>query len=568
MNKKFIFFPVAAFASIFFFVSSVLYGLSPEIVKDEKISDNESAQKNSSNSPELTIFVSIPDVFKNLERPPVKFNHDKHTLALEKEGCEECHPKNIARKLLFEFPIIKDESSRDALMNSFHDACIGCHNEKLEQDEKAGPVTCGECHVIEPEYLPIMPEYYDTLRDTYHKECKACHTDPVKKAEDAGALDWKGFYIKDKTVMEEKWPVVSFDYYLHDKHEKALEKECGLCHFISPEEKKRILSEKNEPSCRDWLMEIPEEQSLSKRDSAHPRCINCHLERKEEQKKAGPVYCRECHTGIERTVEQQSNIPRENCEQEDKILILVKEDARMKGVPFSHKLHEEKSLSCQACHHDTLKACNTCHTIKGSEEGNFITLSEAYHEISSVWSCLGCHESEKKKPECAGCHNIIRSGLSEVSCDACHSGSLEDLDNTAELKNPDDILPDDLADEMEIDLLKNEYEQSKFPHLKIINKLIDISNKNNLARYFHSDETDFCSGCHHYSPVEAKKNVSPCSACHTSRKEPENNTPALLGAYHRSCLGCHKAMGGTEEEKPQTCTGCHKEKENKTIGQL
>jgi hypothetical protein len=36
--------------------------------------------------------------------------------------------------------------------------------------------------------------------------------------------------------------------------------------------------------------------------------------------------------------------------------------------------------------------------------------------------------------------------------------------------------------------------------------------------------------------------------------------PTLLGAYHRQCLGCHKAMGGEEKERPQSCTGCHKEK--------
>jgi hypothetical protein len=36
--------------------------------------------------------------------------------------------------------------------------------------------------------------------------------------------------------------------------------------------------------------------------------------------------------------------------------------------------------------------------------------------------------------------------------------------------------------------------------------------------------------------------------------------PALLGAYHQQCLGCHKEMGGAEEEMPQDCAGCHEEK--------
>ena len=34
------------------------------------------------------IFISIPEAFEDLDRAPVKYYHDKHALALEKEGCE------------------------------------------------------------------------------------------------------------------------------------------------------------------------------------------------------------------------------------------------------------------------------------------------------------------------------------------------------------------------------------------------------------------------------------------------------------------------------------------------
>jgi hypothetical protein len=60
--------------------------------------------------------------------------------------------------------------------------------------------------------------------------------------------------------------------------------------------------------------------------------------------------------------------------------------------------------------------------------------------------------------------------------------------------------------------------------------------------------------------VEAKKQVPQCVACHTARTEPLKRRPALLGAYHQQCLGCHRQMGGTEEEMPQKCEGCHEEK--------
>jgi hypothetical protein len=57
-----------------------------------------------------------------------------------------------------------------------------------------------------------------------------------------------------------------------------------------------------------------------------------------------------------------------------------------------------------------------------------------------------------------------------------------------------------------------------------------------------------------------KETVPQCRICHTVRKEPTGYIPALLGAYHLQCLGCHKEMGGNEEDMPQDCDGCHKEK--------
>ena len=91
---------------------------------------------------ERPILITIPEIFGEIERPPVKFYHDKHAIALEDDGCNVCHPKDEKEKLLFTFPKERDEKSEDALMNSYHDSCIGCHNEKLDVGEKAGPVTC------------------------------------------------------------------------------------------------------------------------------------------------------------------------------------------------------------------------------------------------------------------------------------------------------------------------------------------------------------------------------------------------------------------------------------------
>ena len=90
-------------------------------------------------------------VFDNPQRPPAVFKHDEHNEMAELDDCSECHH-------VYENGVkVEDESSEDAscsdchqldasddspsLMNAFHLNCKGCH---LEQ--KAGPVTCGECH--------------------------------------------------------------------------------------------------------------------------------------------------------------------------------------------------------------------------------------------------------------------------------------------------------------------------------------------------------------------------------------------------------------------------------------
>ena len=49
-------------------------------------------------------FISIPDVFEQLERPPVKFYHEKHTIALEPDSCGHCHPRNEEGQFTFTFP--------------------------------------------------------------------------------------------------------------------------------------------------------------------------------------------------------------------------------------------------------------------------------------------------------------------------------------------------------------------------------------------------------------------------------------------------------------------------------
>ncbi|MEI7437442.1 MAG: cytochrome c3 family protein [bacterium] len=465
---------------------------------------------------ERPVFVAIPAALEPLKRAPVLFWHDKHTAALKEDGCEACHPRK-AGQLEFTFPKQQVNSGRSALMDSFHKACTGCHTKRSDEHKQTGPVTCGECHAgkqayHEKEYRPLAPKDYEALRDPYHKECIACHQKPAKSASDAGVLNWKDFYVKEKDRIEQTWPEIVYDYAIHDKHVKALEKKCELCHYLSPALKQKLAAEGKEPTSQDWLREELPGKSLKQKEPAHLRCITCHLERQAGKKTHGPTDCKECHSNRQRTALELEKIQPPDYDKKDRILITA-EKAAMPAVPFDHKSHITASRSCAACHHNTLEACVKCHTLQGAKEGNFINLAEAYHKSGSKLSCIGCHDLEKAKPDCAGCHQLRRAGLSETQCTACHTGKLESLDKATKLPAPATLFPPDLKEELVISSLEKEYASTTIKHKDIAQKLTDISNNSKLATFFHSKETTVCSGCHHLGPLETQKRVPACSAC-------------------------------------------------------
>ena len=522
--------------------------------------------------------VSMANILGKLKRPPVRFDHGRHTRALqsEPESCRMCHEADDSRNLRFTFLEDWDETKPRRIMDSFHKKCVDCHTERTKQGRESGPVTCGECHVIQREhpakaYEPVLPEYYEALRDTFHNDCAACHREPAKTAGHAGPLDWQKFYVAEKVEAKSHWPKVTFDYSVHAKHNEALLGQCGLCHYISPARWEKIRAEARMPSGQDWVMDVDETNSLSHRPTAHARCINCHLkgEADPNRPQSGPVHCDGCHGGSERTIKELADVPRPQCEMEERILIQLEQGANLKAVAFNHESHVANSRACQDCHHKTLQPCQDCHTVKGSDEGGGVTLAEAHHDISSTYSCVGCHEAEKRKPDCAGCHQNMQSGLVMTACTGCHNGSLEALDQVVNLPAPGELIPDDVKAEMEISVEREfgpfkaddrDYGPSKFPHMAIVERLTHISNKSTLARHFHTDKMTLCSGCHHSAPLEAKADMPPCATCHTARGEPESQVPTLLGAYHQQCLGCHRQMDPGGGGLPQDCTGCHDEK--------
>ena len=102
-------------------------------------------------SQEDILFLS-DEAFGKGQRPPAVFAHDDHNEKAELDDCATCH--HVHRDGM----LVEDESSEDmscsdchhpkydeptpSLMKAYHKMCQGCHEE-----EKAGPITCGECHV-------------------------------------------------------------------------------------------------------------------------------------------------------------------------------------------------------------------------------------------------------------------------------------------------------------------------------------------------------------------------------------------------------------------------------------
>ncbi len=510
------------------------------------------------------ILLSLGPAEYDHSRPQIVFDHERHVRELGERACADCHAKKTDGTLVFEFPKnTADTAAPDSLTKAWHDSCIGCHAERSNWGQDAGPVTCGECHARDRHsafvYAPVLPSYYDPLRDTYHGECRNCHKKPALTAENAGELDWKKFYVHKGEVTEPQQPPSGFDYHRHDLHSRTLKDDCGLCHYLSPEKRRALDHAEKKPQCSDWLLEPDPQGIWREEDYAHSRCVNCHFTRKAAgEEKAGPLLCSGCHTHDARTPEQMKDAARSGCEQKEKILITSDNATVLAAVPFDHAAHQLRTTSCQECHHKNMQACRECHTPTGDEKGEFVTLAQAYHREQVNRSCVGCHAEQKQKGECAGCHQQLPSTLeSKSACTACHSGSLEALQRKRATVPPESLMPPGTKDSLHIGKLGQDYEKVDFKHLQIAKALAAASEKSLLAGHFHTDGMAMCAACHHYSPLEKGKPVPACRTCHDKKDILAAGRPDLLGAYHQQCLGCHQKMGGTEEKMPQTCEGCH-----------
>ena len=483
------------------------------------------------------LIIDSVKIFGDLERPPVQFLHDKHTVALAKKDkdCRTCHLSEKDR-LSLKFKRFKD-AGRQEVMDIYHSGCMACHKEMYAEKDKTGPVeTCGECH-------------------------------------------------QDKVKVQSSRQPMGFDQSLHFRHLKATADKCERCHHEYDEKTKKLFyAGGREGTCRYCHKAEAEKNRISMRLASHLFCIDCHRKTlasgKAKNKIAGPVQCNGCHDfNKQQLIKKVENIPRIKRNQPDVVLIRAAgkgtsgktSGGQMNPVPMDHKAHEKYNDTCRVCHHESMDSCSECHTLAGTKEGKDVKLERAMHQIGTTRSCIGCHELRHDQKRCAGCHAFMEKNQkqSDLSCFRCHIKSLQP--DAEAVQQPEVIASgllesrkaltgtyadEDIPEKILIGELVYEYEPVQFPHRKIVNSLMRNIKDNKLTSYFHSEKGAICRACHHNSPISKKP--PRCVSCHGKPFDETNLLrPGLKAAYHRQCMGCHKEMG-IEKPKSTECTDCHK----------
>ncbi len=485
------------------------------------------------------------------EMPAVIFLHDRHTEALVGKDCATCH---LQEQDEYNFNFKQAErQGYEADKAIFHDNCIGCHNEMRASGEHSGPDM---------------------------GQCRACH--------------------RPQSPPSTAWQPLLFDRSLHARHSeqqkiKPLNKSettnCSACHHQYDEAAQKIVSQPgSESACIYCHTETGQATARPARAAAHDSCVACHQRLTAADQKAGPATCGGCHDAqAQAKIERLAEVPRIKRNQPDAVLLTSRwgqKEATLKerrpvvaAVDFDHKTHEPSAETCRACHHASLQKCGECHTPKGDEKGQFISLTSAMHTGDAEQSCMGCHRQTQQSKDCAGCHaQMPVKSLAQTDCTTCHNfeltidengqvtpapdsaGALAAVEARIAMRNLPQALPADerIPETVVIDIMADQYQGAKFPHRKIVKALFDRSADNKMATVFHKTPETLCMGCHHNAPLEP--GPPSCASCHNPAMVDESNgRPGLKGAYHVQCIGCHQQMG-IEKPAATACIECHLKK--------
>ncbi len=498
--------------------------------------------------------LSLPAASGPQEMPKVWFQHDLHTAAPAGKDCSVCHLNDGG---IGGFSSLQGQEVGPG-MESFHELCLGCHEQLREEGRATGPLT---------------------------GECRKCHT-------------------RRPGVRADQQPLF-FGRFLHARHgEKhlgeVLGKEtpahCGACHHEYDEQSDRLVYRQGEEgSCRYCHATQSTEKTPSMREAAHESCVACHQRIREQVpgRAGGPVRCTGCH-GRERAWQAaQSAVPPYFPGERPDVLLLgnpgeavsslsKQPETRTRRIPavtFQHRQHEQKIRTCRACHHESLEPCRQCHAGQIAPfQGKPVPLEQAMHDPGSGKSCIGCHNRMKQEADCAGCHHQIAfTRFADSRCEACHSsanrefpreGFRDRADSSAigAAESKADTEPLDFSDipqHVRIDSLSENYEAVHFPHGKILRSLQERIARSSLAGSFHQGADTLCRGCHHTN--FDRQQIQNCGSCHGDSARPGGDAPDLKTAYHDQCLGCHQKMG-LEGLEATECVQCHREKGQSGVG--
>jgi hypothetical protein len=489
------------------------------------------------------IMINLPQESQGNEMPPVVFLHGRHNESVEGD-CTRCHVQKD-QTVVFKF----QRTDQPASMDLYHDNCIVCHEQQKDAGQTSGPTTA---------------------------QCRSCH----------------GATVPDP-LPGTQWEKINFDRSLHYIHEvsdhivspdnPSAPDNCNACHHRYDEAQQRIVTERGtESACIYCHKEVETDGVRSIRDASHDACVACHLTKKNQEKKAGPVECYGCHNaGVRAEMPVVPDAPRMKRNQPDAVFMTGgttgKDNAvyRMSPVVFDHKQHETAAASCRVCHHESLESCSQCHTPAGDEKGGFVRLEQAMHAQTESASCVGCHAQETRKTDCAGCHDVMpRPRMTENSCQICHNDPDRTVVHDPEMRKmradtfvsaaSDEyrpVMPKDIPETVTIGVLSDTYQPSRFPHRKVMDGIARRVEDSELANTFHKNQQTLCMGCHHNSP----SSLTPpdCAACHAvpgdGKPTSAPGIPDLKTAYHGQCMGCHEKM--EIAAVPSTdCQICHEKK--------
>ncbi len=466
-------------------------------------------------SPVPVGYLAKVGVYGDLDRHPVRFDHDRHTKQLGDDACGRCHHEKDVRSGKLEYKKgheytcetchgAREHDGIRGLTDAFHDTCLTCHRERSQEKKNTGPRTCAGCHVKGP-----LPE----------------RVEPV--------------------TFEHAW------------HMSVMESDdsCGACHHVWDEKAGKLVYAKGKEAACDTCHGEPSAKYVKTNlvNAVHGACVKCHREGKARgAKKVGPKVCAGCHEPknyprpyTEPTVQKQPHFEKAD------LILIGRPDAVMPGVPFNHKQHQTKTPDCIVCHTTHVFAmadytenlaylgerCNLCHSAAKDAMPEDVrkrlsmglSPEAAYHDEKAPASCIGCHKARNTKgpkqfKACSSCHSGEK-GLEAMKKGLPNSPAPPEETKWPE-KGPDVYLIQELA---------RDYEPVQFPHAD------------------HKAMAIKCETCHHHVKPTMKKTPR-CKTCHKRAFDPgKPNKPHVVGADHQRCMGCHRNMG----LGPVACKKCH-----------